>query len=109
MDHAHIENEVLLSISVDAYSGWPQIVKVKNREAKTVMNVLRVICARDGVPEQLVSDNAPEFHDETLCSWLNRIGCKPVKTLPHHHQSNGAAERMVSTIKMGLKAFITGR
>ena len=45
MDHAYVENEGLLLILVDAYSGWPEVVKVKNREAKTVMNVLRVIFA----------------------------------------------------------------
>ena len=61
------------------------------------------------MPQLLVSDNAPEFHDDMLCTWLHRIGCKPPKTPLYHPQSNGPTERMVSTVKMGLKAFIKGR
>ena len=56
--------------------------------------------SKNGVPEVLVSDNAVEFHDTTLCQWLKKIGY-----LPYHPQSNEAAERMVKTIRMGLKAY----
>ena len=52
----------------------------------------------------LVPDNAPEFCDKDLNSWLSKIGCKPYKTPPYHPQSNGWAERMGQTVKIGLKA-----
>ena len=53
----------------------------------------------------LVSDNAPEFCDVDLCTWLKKIGCKPYKTPPYHLQSNWPAETMVRTVKIGLKTF----
>ena len=52
----------------------------------------------------LESDNAVEFCDEDLSLWLEKIGCKPCKILPYLPQSIGLAERMVQTVKTGLKA-----
>jgi len=105
MDHAHVANIGLMLILVDSFSGWPEVVRVKDRNAETVKHVLRTIFSRNGVPHTLVSDNAREFVDESLCTWLRRIGCTPLKTPPYHPQSNGIAERMVGTVKLGLKAF----
>ena len=105
IDHGHVPNIGLILILVDANSGWPEVVRVPDRRAETVKRVLRLIFARNGVPRTLVSDNAAEFTDSDLCAWLERIGCRPLKTPPYHPQSNGAAERMVQTIKRGLKAF----
>ena len=105
MDHGQVPGIGLFLIVVDAYSGWPEVVVVPNRRAETVRRVLQMIFSRNGVPHTLVSDNAAEFADKGLCAWLQRIGCRPIKTPPHHPQSNGLAERMVQTIKHGLKAF----
>jgi len=105
MDHAFEPKIGTLLILVDSFSGWPEVVKVGSRSAETVKHVLRTIFSRNGVPQVLVSDNAKEFHDETLCNWLKRIGCKTLKTPPYHPQSNGLAERMVATVKLGLKAY----
>ena len=105
MDHAYIKDIGLFLVLVDAFSGWPEVIKVKDRKADTVKQVLRTIFSRNGVPKTIVTDNAPEFCDDTLCLWLKQVGCVPYKTPPYHPQSNGIAERMVQTVKMGLKAF----
>lgn len=99
----------LLLIIVDAYSGWPEEIRVPDCRASTVKHALRCVFSRNGVPRALVSDNAAEFADQELCAWLERIGCQPVKAPLYHPQSNGAAERMVQTIKRGLKAFCKQR
>ena len=78
---------------------------MRDRKATTVRQILRMIFARNGVPKTIVTDNAPEFCDESLVLWLRKIECMPYKTSPYHPQSNGIAERMVQTVKMGLKAF----
>ena len=57
----------------------------------------------------LVIDNAPEFCDESLRSWLKRIECRPYKVPEYHPEFNGLAERMVQIVKMGLKAFVHAR
>jgi len=105
MDHGYEHKIGLFLIVVDSYSGWPEVVRVSNRSAENVTHVVRTIFARNGVPKTLVSDNAREFCDESMCKWLRKIGCNPMKTPPFHPQSNGVAERMVATIKLGLKAY----
>ena len=104
MDHAYINGVGLLLILVDSFSGWPEVIRVPDKKSSTVKHILRVIFSRNGVPNTLVSDNAPEFCDEDLNLWLRKIGCRPYKTPPYHPQSNGIAERMVRTVKNGLKA-----
>jgi hypothetical protein len=99
MDHAHVPKVGLLLILVDAMSAWPEAIRVPDKSAATVRKVLQDVFARNGVPRTLVSDNAAEFHEDGLVSWLSRIGCRAVKTPPYHPQSNGLAERMVQTIK----------
>ena len=105
MDHGLIPGIGLVLILVDSYSGWPEVSRVRDRKAETVMIVLREVFSRNGVPNVLVSDNAAEFGDEKLKAWLYKIGCKQVKTPPYHPASNGIAERMVQTVKRGAKAY----
>ena len=105
MDHGYVPGIGLLLILVDSHSSWPEVVRVPSRSAKVVKNVLREVFSRNGVPRFLVSDNAAEFCELELCQWLQHIGCRCLKTPPYHPQSNGAAERMVQTVKRGIKAF----
>jgi hypothetical protein len=109
VDHAHVSGVGLLLIVVDAFSGWPEVVQVPDKSAKTTVRVLRCIFSRLGVPRTLVSDNAPEFCDGEMQAWLQRIGCSVMRTPPYHPQSNGCAERMVQTVKRGLRAFSSHR
>ncbi|MEE4247257.1 MAG: RNase H-like domain-containing protein [Kangiellaceae bacterium] len=109
IDHAHVPGVGLLLILVDAFSGWPEAVQVPDKSARTTIRVLRRIFSRQGVPKTLVSDNAPEFCDGEMQAWLQRVGCSVMRTPPYHPQSNGCAERMVQTIKRGLRAFAAHR
>ena len=56
------------------------------------------ICARHGIPEEIVSDNMPfgrrEFEDFAY-EW----GIKTTTSSPTYAQSNGQAERCVQTLK----------
>ena len=75
-----------------------------DKKSSTIKQILRVIFSINGIPKTPISDNTSEFCDEDVNLWLEKIGCKPYKTPPYHPQSNGLAERMVQTVKMGLKA-----
>ena len=96
---------VLFLILVDSFSGWPEAIKVRDRKATAQRQILRTIFERNGVSKTIVTGNAPKICDESLVSRLRKIGCMPCKIPSYHPQSNGIAERMIQTIKMGLKAF----
>lgn len=94
----------LLLLMSDSYSGWPEAIQVADRSAGTVLKVLRAVFARNGVPRTLVSDNVPEFKSEKVSQWLSSIGCQEVHT-PPYPASNGQAERLVRSLKDGLKTW----
>ena len=104
MDHAYITGVGLLLILVDSFSDWPEVIRVPNKKNSSIKQILRIVFSRNGIPKTQVSHNAPGLCDEDLNLGLEKIGCKPHKTLPYHPQSNGLAERIVQTVKTRLKA-----
>ena len=66
---------------------------------------IKTICAKNGVPKTIVKDNAPEFCEKSSVPWLRKIGWMPYKTPLYNPQSNDIEEKMVQTVKMGLKEF----
>ena len=46
MDHAHIQDIGLFLILVDFFLGWPEVIKVRDRKATTVRQILRTIFAK---------------------------------------------------------------
>ena len=105
LDWAHHRSTGDVLVMVDATSGWLEAAVCRDRRTNTVIEHLRAIFARFGVPFCVVTDNAPEFTSEQLSSWLSTIGCRLLHSPEYRPQANGAAERMVRVIKDGLKCF----
>ena len=64
---------------------------------------MRDIFARNGVPQQLVSDNGPQFISDEFKTFM-RFNCiKHIRTAVYHPAPNGEAERFVQTFKNALK------
>ena len=57
-----------------------------------------------GLPEQLVSDNGPQFTSTEFAEFLKGNQIKHIMSAPYHPASNGLAERFVQTMKRTLKA-----
>ena len=94
---------------VDAFSKWPEIVEMKSTSAEDTIDELRAIFARFGLPEQIVSDNGPQFTSEAFQKFTSRNGIRHVTGAPYHPATNGIAERLVRSFKRAMKADTSAR
>ena len=97
-------NDMFL-IVVDAYSKWPEVVRMNTTTSSATINVLRTIFSRYGYPEQLVSDNGPQFSSLDFNNFLQANGIRHITSAPWHPASNGLAERFVQTFKNAMTAM----
>ena len=94
----------MFMVIVDAHSKWLEVVPVSTTTTEKTMEVLRSMFARYGIPQQLVTDNGPQFTATEFDRFMKGNGIKHIKTSPYHPASNGEAERFVQTFKHSLKA-----
>ena len=88
----------------DAHSKWPEVCVMDSTTSSKTITVLREMFARYGLPRQLVSDNGPQFTSSEFKQFLHCNGVKHITTAPYHPSSNGAAERLVQTVKQAIRA-----
>ena len=89
---------------IDAHSKWPEIAEMSTTTASRTIIVLRQWFSRYGLPEQLVSDNGPQFTSDEFANFMKSNGVKHIRCSPYHPSSNGAIERFVRTFKQAMKA-----
>jgi len=75
--------------------------------ASRTIEELRKLFATHGLPEQLVSDNGPQFIADEFGVFMRNNGVKHIKSGPYHPATNGLAERFVQTFKQALRAALT--
>lgn len=88
----------------DAHSKWPEIISMKSTTASRTIEELRKLFASYGLPEQIVTDNGPQFISEEFATFTKANGVKHIKSAPYHPSTNGAVERLVQTFKKSMKA-----
>lgn len=93
-------------VVIDAHSKWIEVEKVASTGATVVINRLRTIFARFGLPRRLITDNGPPFSSAEFSDYLKKNGISHTLVAPYHPASNGAAENAVRTIKRVLKKAI---
>ena len=86
-------------LMIDYFSRWIEIAKLKQTTSQCVIDHIRSIFARHGIPETLISDNGPQYSAE-------RYGFEHITSTPHFPQSNVEAERAVQTVKNLLKPYL---
>ena len=91
-------------IVIDAHSKWPEVIEMNSTTAQQTIVELRKLFAAYGLPEQLVSENGPQFLSEDFATFVKMNGIKHIRCSPYHLSSNGAAERFVQTFKKAMKA-----
>ena len=105
MDWAFVKDVGNILIIVDSGTGWIEAFPTQNRESSTVIQCLRTVFTRFGVPHLLVTDNAKEFTSKDFNEWISYQGIRKLESPIYYPKANGLAERGVQTIKKGLKAW----
>ena len=101
IDYAEIEKQNLL-IVIDSHSKWVEVFPMNKTTSSKTIDVLRGLFASYGFPEEIVSDNGPQFCSEDFTQFLKNNGVKHTRVPPYHPASNGAAERTVQIVKRAL-------
>ena len=91
-------------VIVDAHSKWPEVFEMSSTSTSKTITVLRQLFAKYGLPEQVVSDNGPQFTSEEFRHFVKDNGIKHIRCAPYHPASNGAVERFNQTFKQALRA-----
>ena len=95
-------NQMFLVV-VDAYSKWPEVQKMSTTTEASTINALQFLFSAYGLPEQLVSDNGPQFTSYEFKEFLKVNGIAHILSAPYHPSSNGETERMVRIFKEAMK------
>ena len=96
-------NKMFLIVT-DAHSKWPEVFEMTQATTPKAISILRHLFARYGIPDQIVSDNGPQFTSAEYADFMQMNGIKHLRMAPYHPSSNGAAERFVRTFKQAIKA-----
>ena len=105
MDWASIQEVGNILIFVDAGSGWIEAFICGDRPTEKVIHCLSAIFGRFGVPHPSVSDNAKEFINDKVITWLKAQGCTKLESPIYNPRGNGLAERAVHTVKKAMRAW----
>ena len=87
---------------IDFYSNYFEIEQLRQNTAICVINNLKKIFARFGIPEKVVSDNGPQYsntrnlfsNNHEFKKFAEEWGFSHTTSSPEYFQSNGATERM---------------
>ena len=96
------------SVIVDAHSKWLDAHIMSTIMSSKTIEVLRSVFAIYGLPPTIVTDNGPSFTSDEFARFMTGNGIKHVKSVPYHPSSNGQAERVVQTLKLGIKRMQGG-
>ena len=79
-------------IVVDAHSKWPEVFEMSSTTVPATIAILRRLFSSYGLPQQLVSDNGPQFMSKEFCIFLKERGVKHIHCSLYHPSSNGLAK-----------------
>ena len=78
----------MFMIITDAHSKWPEILEMKDTTASQTIQELQKLFAAYSLPQQVVTDNGPQFTSTEFATFLKSNGVKHIKCSPYDPTSN---------------------
>ncbi len=85
---------------IDAHSKWGEVFQMNHTTTTKTINILRLLLSSYGLPEQVVSDNGPQFASAEFQQFMQGH----IRSAPYHPASNGLVEHFVRTFKESMSA-----
>ena len=90
---------------VDYFSQYPESIQLSSTTLLSTIAALKSVFSRHGIPEEVRSDNGPQYSSQEFAAFSKAYNFKHVTSSQQYPQSNGQAERMVQTVKKILRQF----
>ena len=84
---------------VDYFSKFPEIAKLTQTASGHVVTAFKSIFSRHGIPDEVVSDNGPQFSSAEFRTFTQNWEFIHTTSSPGFPQSNGQSERAIQTVK----------
>ncbi|XP_045771856.1 uncharacterized protein K02A2.6-like isoform X2 [Maniola jurtina] len=98
VDYLKFKNQTILVIE-DYYSNYIEIANVSSTGAKALINALKSIFSRHGIPVFLNSDNGPPYNSQEFKQFLASWSITHTTSSPYLPRSNGLVESGVKIVK----------
>ena len=102
------KNKQMFLVLIDSHSKWIEVFPMTSTTSTKTIECLRSCFASYGIPEQLVSDNGPQFTSDEFKRFTTTNGIKHTLVPAYHPSSNGAAEQSVQILKRHLEKICDG-
>ena len=103
LDYAGPVKGSMYLVVMDAYSKFPEIIKMSSTTSQATVQALQEIFSRYGLPEIIVSDNCPQFVSGDFAIFCRRNGILHRTSAAYKPATNGQAERIVQILKVALR------
>ena len=98
-------NKSNILVATCFYTKWPEAFLCGEVTSKTVIKWLRYLFARFGLPEEIVTDNGPQFRSHEFAEFLCCHDIRHSTTVPYNPSANGMVERLNRTLKESIQAI----
>jgi hypothetical protein len=87
-------------LTVDRYSQYPLVDAMPTVvSSQAVVKKIKMYCALFGRPDEIMTDNGPQYAAETFKTFTKEWGIVHITSSPHYARSNGFIERHVRHVK----------
>ena len=90
-------------LSVDYYSKWIIVIKLDYTRSRDIIETVDKQFANFGVPEEVISDNGPQFTCADFLRLADTLGFRHETSSPGYPSSNSQAKWSIQTTKKTMR------
>ena len=91
---------------VDVATRYPEAIPLRHTDSVSVAEALMSVCSRVGFPEEILSDQGPQFASDLMKEFCKLISVHQVHSSPYHPMANGQVERFNGVLKTMLRKVV---